>query len=50
MLLFVLFTNLPCLRNIPQLSTGDMLREAVDSGTEIGKKAKAVMDAGKTCQ
>ena len=24
-----------------------MLREAVDSGTEIGKKAKAVMDAGK---
>ena len=46
-LLFVLFTNLPCLRNIPQLSTGDMLREAVDSGTEIGKKAKAVMDAGK---
>ena len=35
------------LRNIPQLSTGDMLREAVDSGTEIGKKAKAVMDAGQ---
>lgn len=33
--------------NIPQLSTGDMLREAVDSGTEIGKKAKAVMDAGQ---
>jgi len=32
---------------IPQLSTGDMLREAVSNGTEVGKKAKAVMDAGK---
>lgn len=32
--------------NIPQLATGDMLREAVSKGTEIGKKAKAVMDAG----
>ena len=31
---------------IPQLSTGDMLREAVAAQTEIGKKAKAVMDAG----
>lgn len=29
------------------LSTGDMLREAVKNGTEMGKKAKAVMDAGK---
>jgi adenylate kinase len=32
---------------IVQLSTGDMLRAAVAAGTEIGRKAKAVMDAGK---
>jgi len=30
-----------------QLSTGDMLREAVAQETEIGKKAKAVMDEGQ---
>jgi adenylate kinase len=29
------------------LSTGDMLREAVKNGTEMGRKAKAVMEAGK---
>lgn len=33
-------------RNIPQISTGDMLREAVATGTRFGQKAKAIMDAG----
>eukprot|EP01034_Spumella_vulgaris_P021598 gene21598-27636_t len=28
------------------LSTGDMLREAVKAGTEMGRKAKSIMDAG----
>ena len=32
---------------IPQLSTGDMLRAAVAAQTEVGKRAKAVMDAGE---
>ncbi|EKE82841.1 adenylate kinase [Idiomarina xiamenensis] len=32
---------------IPQISTGDMLRAAISAGTELGKKAKQVMDAGK---
>ena len=32
---------------IPQISTGDMFRAAVKSGTELGKAAKTCMDAGK---
>ncbi|MDX1814559.1 MAG: adenylate kinase [Thermodesulfobacteriota bacterium] len=31
---------------IPQISTGDMLREAVKKGTEMGRKAKVFMDQG----
>ena len=32
---------------IPQISTGDMLRAAIKEGTELGKLAKSVMDAGQ---
>ena len=34
-------------RDMTQLSTGDMLREARTSGTEMGKKVAAIMDAGE---
>jgi adenylate kinase len=33
-------------RNIPQVSTGDMLRAAVAAGTRFGLQAKSIMDAG----
>ena len=32
--------------DIPQISTGDMLRAAIKEGTELGKQAKDVMNAG----
>jgi adenylate kinase len=32
---------------VPQISTGDLLREAVSKRTELGLRAKAAMDAGK---
>jgi adenylate kinase len=32
--------------SIPQISTGDILREAVKNGTEMGRQAKAFMDQG----
>lgn len=33
--------------HIPQVSTGDMLRAAVNAKTELGQKAKSIMDAGQ---
>ena len=33
--------------NIPQISTGNIIREALKSGTEMGLKAKSYMDEGK---
>jgi len=32
---------------VPQVSSGDLLRDAVARGTELGKQAKSVMDAGQ---
>ena len=34
-------------KNIPQISTGDMLREAVAAGTRFGARAKDIMEAGQ---
>ena len=32
---------------IPQISTGDILRENIAKGTELGKAAKSLMDQGQ---
>src|SRR4030095_298518 len=34
-------------RGIPKISTGDILREAVSTGTEVGRRAQAIMDRGE---
>jgi adenylate kinase len=34
-------------RGVPRISTGDILREAVQVGTPLGRAAKAVMDSGR---
>lgn len=33
--------------NIPHISTGDIFRENIKNGTELGKKAKSYMDRGE---
>ena len=39
--------RLAAVRGIPHVSTGDMLREAVQSGTSLGKRVQAVLDSGR---
>lgn len=39
--------RLQALHDIAQISTGDMLRAEVTAGTDVGREAKAVMEAGK---
>jgi adenylate kinase len=34
-------------RGVPRISTGDILREAVQAGTELGRASKAQMDSGQ---
>lgn len=39
-------TRLAAKYGVPQVSTGDMLRDAVAAGTEVGLRVKSIMDAG----
>jgi adenylate kinase len=39
-------TRVAVARSLTKLSTGDMLRAHVGAGTELGRRAKAIMDAG----
>jgi len=39
-------TRLAAKYGVPQVSTGDMLREAVAAGTDVGLRAKSIMDSG----
>src|SRR5438045_3329142 len=34
-------------RGIPKISTGDILRDAVSAGTDVGRRAKTIMDRGE---
>jgi len=40
-------TRLAAKYGVPQVSTGDMLRDAVAAGTDVGLRAKSIMDAGR---
>ncbi len=40
-------TRLAAKYGVPQVSTGDMLRDAVATGTELGLRVKSIMDAGR---
>ena len=40
-------SRLGAARGIPKISTGDILREAVQAGTELGRAAKAIIDRGE---
>lgn len=40
-------TRLAAKYGVPQVSTGDMLRDAVATGTEVGLRVKPIMDAGR---
>ena len=40
-------SRLGAARGIPKISTGDILREAVQAGTELGRAAKTIIDRGE---